>query len=109
MVAADWTGRVNGTAIGRGLSLYRTSDGLLRSIRHTLTRLCSETTRVLVRGAIAGAVGTAAMDLVWFFRYRRGGGHEGLFAWETSESVGKWDDASHPARSAESRARGSWA
>jgi hypothetical protein len=36
MVAADWTGRVNGTAIGRGLSLYRTSDGLLRSIRHTL-------------------------------------------------------------------------
>ena len=53
-------------------------------------------TRVLVRGAIAGAVGTAAMDLVWFFRYRRGGGHEGLFAWETSESVGKWDDASAP-------------
>jgi hypothetical protein len=41
-------------------------------------------TRVLVRGAIAGAVGTAAMDLVWFFRYRRGGGHEGLFAWETA-------------------------
>lgn len=36
------------------------------------------------------------MDLVWFFRYRRGGGHEGLFAWETSKNVGKWDDASAP-------------
>ena len=36
MVAADWTGRVNGTPVGRGLSLYRTSDGLLRSTRHTL-------------------------------------------------------------------------
>jgi SnoaL-like domain len=35
-VAADWTGRLNGAPIGRGLSLYRTSSGLLRSTRHTL-------------------------------------------------------------------------
>jgi SnoaL-like domain len=35
-VAADWTGRLNGVPIGRGLGLYRTSGGLLRSTRHTL-------------------------------------------------------------------------
>lgn len=52
--------------------------------------------RVLLRGAVAGAVGTAAMDLALFSRYRAGGGHEGLFAWETSENVGKWDEASAP-------------
>jgi hypothetical protein len=35
-VAADWTGRLNGAPIGRGLSLYRTSDGLLHSTRHAV-------------------------------------------------------------------------
>jgi hypothetical protein len=50
----------------------------------------------LALGAAAGAVGTAAMDLLLFSRYKRGGGREGLFAWETSEEVGKWDDASAP-------------
>ena len=47
-------------------------------------------------GAVAGAMGTAAMDLVWFARYRRGGGTQGLLAWETAEGVDKWDDASAP-------------
>jgi hypothetical protein len=52
--------------------------------------------RSVVLGAAAGAAGTAAMDLVWFVRYRRGGGRQGLLAWETAEDVGKWDDASAP-------------
>jgi hypothetical protein len=47
-------------------------------------------------GAAAGAVGTAAMDLVWFARYRKGGGRQGLVAWETAEGVDKWDDTSAP-------------
>jgi hypothetical protein len=47
-------------------------------------------------GTAAGAVGTAAMDLVWFRRYRRSGGEQGLVAWETAEGVDKWDDASAP-------------
>ena len=35
MVAAVWTGRLPGGAeIGKGLSLYRASGGLLRSTRH---------------------------------------------------------------------------
>jgi hypothetical protein len=37
MVAADWTGTLpSGEEVGRGLSLYRTSGGLLRSIRHVV-------------------------------------------------------------------------
>jgi ketosteroid isomerase-like protein len=37
MVAAAWTGTApNGKELGKGLSLYRTSDGLLRSTRRAL-------------------------------------------------------------------------
>ena len=37
MVAAAWTATApNGEEAGKGLSLYRTSDGLLRSTRHAL-------------------------------------------------------------------------
>lgn len=37
MVAAAWTGTLpGGPEIGKGLSLYRTSGGLLRSTRHDL-------------------------------------------------------------------------
>jgi ketosteroid isomerase-like protein len=37
MVAADWTGTLpSGKEVGSGLSLYRTSDGLLRSTRHVV-------------------------------------------------------------------------
>ena len=50
----------------------------------------------VLRGALAGAAGTAAMDLIWFARYRRGGGEQGLLAWETAEGMEKWDQASAP-------------
>jgi hypothetical protein len=37
IVAAAWTGTLPGGAeIAKGLSLYQTSDGLLRSTRHAL-------------------------------------------------------------------------
>ena len=37
MVAADWTGTLrSGEEVGGGLSLYRTSDGLLRSTRQVV-------------------------------------------------------------------------
>ena len=47
-------------------------------------------------GTVAGAVGTAAMDLVWYSRYRRGGGEQGPLAWETAQGVDTWDDAPAP-------------
>ena len=47
-------------------------------------------------GAAAGAVGTMAMDLVEFRRYRRGGGTDRLIPWETAQGVSKWESASAP-------------
>ncbi|HSH58884.1 MAG TPA: hypothetical protein VK988_04420 [Acidimicrobiales bacterium] len=50
----------------------------------------------LTRGAVAGAVGTAAMDPVWFARHKRQGGEQGVWTWETSEGLDSWEDASAP-------------
>jgi hypothetical protein len=47
-------------------------------------------------GAAAGALGTTAMDLVEFRRYRQAGGTERLTAWETAVGVNEWEDASAP-------------
>jgi hypothetical protein len=50
----------------------------------------------VTRGLAAGAAGTLAMDLVWFVRYKRGGGDQGFWAWETGANVKGWDDVSAP-------------
>jgi hypothetical protein len=52
----------------------------------------------VVRGATAGAVGTLAMDLLWYARYRKGGGDDGFTAWEFSASTLTWDEAAAPAQ-----------
>jgi hypothetical protein len=49
----------------------------------------------VVAGAVAGAVGTVAMDVVWYVRHRRGGGTTGPLAWEFG-GVDGWDDVSAP-------------
>lgn len=49
-----------------------------------------------LRGAIAGAVGTAAMDLLLYRRYRRGGGTDPFWRWELAADVQTWADASAP-------------
>ena len=54
--------------------------------------------RLGVSGLAAGAAGTLAMDLVWFARYRRGGGSSSFFDWESAAGLSSWDDASAPAR-----------
>jgi hypothetical protein len=50
------------------------------------------------RGALAGAIGTAAMDVLWFWRYRRHGGESRLLDWEFSRGLRDWDQAPAPAR-----------
>jgi hypothetical protein len=50
------------------------------------------------RGLIAGAVGTAAMDLLWFHRYKRGGGEVGFLSWEFSSGRCSWEQAPAPAQ-----------
>jgi hypothetical protein len=52
----------------------------------------------VVRGLAAGAIGTAAMDLVQFARYKRGGGKERLLAWEFSAGLQGWEQAPAPAQ-----------
>ncbi|BCQ10652.1 hypothetical protein JMUB5695_04111 [Mycobacterium heckeshornense] len=52
----------------------------------------------VLRGALAGAVGTLAMDLLWYRRYKRQGGDSGFVAWETSAGLANWEDAPAPAQ-----------
>ncbi|MDV3126768.1 hypothetical protein M1247_17740 [Mycobacterium sp. 21AC1] len=51
-----------------------------------------------MRGALAGVAGTAAMDALWYYRYRRGGGQSGFVDWETSAGLQGWADAPALAR-----------
>jgi hypothetical protein len=50
------------------------------------------------RGVAASALGTLAMDLFLYRRYRRGGGESGFGSWESSEGLASWDDAPAPAK-----------
>jgi hypothetical protein len=56
------------------------------------------TTRRVGAGALAGAVGTAAMDLLLYARYRRAGGKDRLWRWEFAGNVTSWEDASAPGK-----------
>ncbi|MGH3947134.1 MAG: hypothetical protein ACRDSI_19180 [Pseudonocardiaceae bacterium] len=60
-------------------------------------RACLTPLGAVVRGAAAGAVGTVAMDLLWFSRYRRNGGDGGFIDWEFSAGLSSWDEAPAPA------------
>jgi hypothetical protein len=48
-------------------------------------------------GIAAGAVGTLAMDALWFGRYKRGRGESDFLAWEFSSGLSGWDGAPAPA------------
>jgi len=52
----------------------------------------------LAVGALAGAIGTVAMDLLLYSRYRQDGGKDGVWRWEFAEGVTTWDEASAPGR-----------
>jgi hypothetical protein len=49
-------------------------------------------------GLVAGAAGTVAMDLLWYVRYRRGGGSDSFLKWEFGSAPNSWEEASAPAR-----------
>lgn len=52
----------------------------------------------IVRGALAGALGTVAMDLLWYARYRSGPGDQEFIDWEFSTDLDGWDNAPAPAK-----------
>jgi hypothetical protein len=54
--------------------------------------------RPLLRGAVAGSIGTLAMDRVWYARYRRGGGDAAFRDWEIASGIERWEDAPAPGR-----------
>jgi hypothetical protein len=58
--------------------------------------------RHLARGAVsglgAGAIGTAAMDGLWYGRHRRGGGTQTPLEWEFAAHTKSWEDVSAPGR-----------
>lgn len=59
---------------------------------------CLSPLGAIVRGALAGAAGTAAMDGAQYAQYRRGSGTQPFVAWETSEGLNDWDSAPAPAK-----------
>jgi hypothetical protein len=67
-----------------------------RRDRHIDEVLLVNGIRNLAVGALAGAVGTAAMDLVWYRRYRRNEGKDPLARWELAAGVTRWEEASAP-------------
>jgi hypothetical protein len=50
----------------------------------------------LLFGALSGAAGTTAMDLLLYARYRRRGGKDAVWKWEFAEGIKDWDEASAP-------------
>jgi hypothetical protein len=47
-------------------------------------------------GALAGAAGTTAMDLLLYRQYKSEGGKDGFLFWEFSSTLDDWADASAP-------------
>lgn len=52
--------------------------------------------RSTLAGAVAGAVGTMGMDLLWHARYRKGGGDDRFVDWELSTATHDWEHAATP-------------
>lgn len=52
----------------------------------------------LFKGALAGAIGTLAMDLIRYGRFRRDGGEETFTDWEFSSDTEDYDEAGAPAQ-----------
>jgi hypothetical protein len=55
-------------------------------------------TRRLVAGVLAGAVGTLSMDLVWYRRYKAGGGESSFLDWDDASDIDSFEDAGPPAQ-----------
>ena len=62
-------------------------------------------TIAVLGGVAAGAVGTVAMDLVWFRRARAEGSDESFAEWELSTDLKSFDDAGAPAQVGQKAAR----
>jgi hypothetical protein len=57
---------------------------------------CATPLEAVGKGVFAATVGTAAMDVVSFLQFRRGGGDQSFGKWETGAGVRTWADVSAP-------------
>ena len=73
--------------------MLRVTPQLTSSRANTLTPA-----GVVIRGLAAAAVGTLAMDVWLYARYRRDDGKTGFRRWEFSADVLSWDQAPAPAQ-----------
>ena len=66
----------------------------------TTSKACSRQSPLgaLARGVLAATVGTVAMDLLWFSRYKREGGQSSLLEWEFSLGLDDWSQSSTPSQ-----------
>ncbi len=76
----------------------RTSGRRVIRLSARLVHVVSNPVRAAVRGALAGAIGTIGMDLLWYSRYRRGGGSDTFPDWELSAGTEDFDHAGTPAK-----------
>ena len=76
----------------------RPGPGVRTDARGGARRLVVTPVGAVVRGFVAGVVGTAAMDVLLFARYRRGGGESEFAAREFSSSVGGGEESPAPAQ-----------
>lgn len=54
--------------------------------------------RDVTRGGLAGALGTLAMDGLWYTRAVREGSTRAFLAWETADGLDAWEGAPAPAQ-----------
>lgn len=52
----------------------------------------------ILKGVAAGLVGTLAMDLVWYSRYRQSGGEQSFVEWDLASGVDDYENAPAPAQ-----------
>jgi hypothetical protein len=70
------------------------------------TCTCSTPLRTVFEGVLAGAAGTAAMDLLQYTRFLHDGGTDNFWQWETAAGLKGWDEAPAPAQAGKRIAEG---
>lgn len=63
-----------------------------------MPRPCLSPLGAVGRGLLAGTIGTVAMDLVLFYRYKRDDGEDSFSSWEFSSGLRSWEQAPAPAQ-----------
>ena len=102
-----WPSRAIGKDMSELKAAHRNHPGTRGIMRPVRNRKASEAPSrsptvtplgAVVRGIVAGAAGTAAMDALLFARYRRSGGTSNAEEWESSAGVTTWEQAPAPAQ-----------